>query len=144
MESHKSEDQGVTKDYRFLEAATEGEIDERRRPVRACPKFLSAILQTGEDEQIVYIGDISYAGAKILNAPPGLKAGDTIKLATCLPGRDVMTIQCSIAYANGNEAQSDVGVRFLDTADADTRALISYLCELVGEQLLNKDPMFKV
>jgi hypothetical protein len=119
-------------------------LPERRAQLRVCPPALSAILHSGGDQHVVYVGDISYTGAKIRNAPPGLTAGSTIRLATCLPDRDVITVVCTVAYVNGNEAQSEIGVRFEGTGDEDTRALISYLCELLGSQLEIADQILAI
>jgi hypothetical protein len=115
---------------------------ERRAHPRLSPSALSAILYVGEERSVVTIGDISLTGAKILNAPAGLKKGDTLKMTTCLHGHDMMTLVCNIAYVKGNAAQSVVGVRFENVEDSDTRMLVSYLHWLVNSEPESADPTF--
>jgi hypothetical protein len=111
------------------------QFPDRRGQMRLCPPVLSAILFTGEDRNVVSIADISFTGAKILNAPPGLRVGDTLQLAACLQEQERMLLLCTIAYVNGNEVQSEVGVRFENVEDADTHVLISYLRQLLDSEV---------
>ena len=130
MESSESETTRAHEDAGLFDPRVPLSSAERRARIRMSPDALSAILVAGEEQQVVYIGDISYSGAKICNAPGGLKAGSTVELAMCLPGRGRMTLACSVVYVNGNEAQSEIGVEFMNVADAETRELVAYLCAI--------------
>ena len=112
---------------------------ERRGQLRLVPDALSAILSTGQQSSVVYIEDISFEGAKIRNAPPGLVVGDVLKLITGLEGHEAIALQCRIMHIAGNMAQIEAGVRFENVEDAESCALISYLKQLLAGSIEGTD-----
>ena len=100
---------------------------ERRQQQRVRPYVLSALLVAGDERTAVSVVDISLTGARVLNAPPGIAAGDTVTLAALLHGSDTIAVPCIVMHVTGNEASSELGVRFQPAYAAEEGALRSFI-----------------
>lgn len=110
------------------EKPASGSAEQRGEP-RLHPPILSALVEARNDRQIVTVFDLSRTGARIINAPPGLEVGDSLRLAALLHGYDTFTAPCTVVHLKGNEAHSEAGVRFGDLTADESRALAAYLRE---------------
>ena len=103
------------------------ECPERRRQRRLCPPMLSGILDVRQQKFVVTISNLSLTGAKVLNGPPGLNVGDTLRLAAMIGDRTALAFPCTVIHIKGNEAHLEIGVRFDPVDPSNSRELGWYL-----------------
>jgi len=102
---------------------------ERRASLRVTPEVLSAMVIVDGQRHVVSIRDISTTGARIVNVPGGLKAGDRFILVTRLED-DMVEVNCRVAHSKDSIISPVVGAEFVEVDGESTSRLLSYVCKL--------------
>lgn len=117
------------------EVEKEPEGIERRRHLRVKPDVLSALLVIDGERHVVAIRDISTGGARLVNAPVGLRKDDRVELMARLED-EMVDVGCRIAYVQDSLLSPAVGVEFIDVDRKSTEKLLSFVCKL-GMELVH-------
>jgi len=102
---------------------------ERRASLRVTPEVLSAMVIVNGERHVVSIRDISTTGARIVNVPLGLRAGDRFILVTRLE-EDMVEVNCRVAHSKESPISPVIGVEFVEVGGESTGRLLSYVCKL--------------
>ena len=135
----KSNNNASADNNRQKEHDIEERPQERRRQQRVRPPVLSALLIAGDERSAVNVVDISLTGARILNAPSGVDAGELVQLAALLHGDDTIIVRAMVVHATCNEAHCELGIHFDADQAGQVRALKSYILAHLDREIGGDD-----